>query len=376
VTLENIGRNTCGTNMIYLKPLQKSVRVEREVMQHQIKISVVIPVYNAENYIDELFGSILGQSLKEIEVVCVDDGSIDKTRELLKEYKEKDARIVVIEQENKGTAAASNAGLYAARGEYIFFVDCDDTVAAGALEKSYSLACRYKADMVLFNAEYVFEDQLEDGLVLEDIKRTSKLRTGYEKYNPTDGPTLFSIMSANKDYRIPLWRYLFKKFFLDANEICFTDGILHQDVEFSFKANMLAENVAFCEDVFYYHRIRQGSVLTTKNPRRDEYSHIIVQKKMQDFLVTIKVELSEEAFIAANGYLANRRKWILNKCLNYFIVNQSDKDFMEAFMTLDDNGDISAMIDSVIDHEKAPSEISVFRRAIRRFRNSFRNRIS
>ena len=95
-------------------------------IMNEIKVSVIIPVYNTENYLRECLDSVLAQTLREIEVICVDDGSTDNSLNILKEYQNKDTRIVVLTQENRSAGAARNYGLSIAKGKYLSFLDSDD----------------------------------------------------------------------------------------------------------------------------------------------------------------------------------------------------------------------------------------------------------
>ena len=106
----------------------------------QIKVSVVIPVYNVERYLGECLDSVLTQSLDAIEVVCVDDGSSDSSAQILRDYAGRDPRVVNIFQENSGQSAARNAGTAAARGEYVLYLDSDDLLLPGALAQQIGRA--------------------------------------------------------------------------------------------------------------------------------------------------------------------------------------------------------------------------------------------
>ena len=97
-------------------------------MQEEVKISIIIPVYNVEKYLHECLDSIINQTFKDLEIICVDDGSTDKSSEILEEYEQKDKRFTVISQPNKGVSAARNRGMQQAKGKYIMFVDSDDYV--------------------------------------------------------------------------------------------------------------------------------------------------------------------------------------------------------------------------------------------------------
>ena len=115
----------------------------------EIKVSVIIPVYNAEEHLEQCLDSILCQTLKEIEIICVDDGSKDSSPAILAEYAKKDNRVRVIRQENGGAGKARNTGLSAAKGKYLSFLDADDFSQPEMLEKAFnnqegsgSLVCR------------------------------------------------------------------------------------------------------------------------------------------------------------------------------------------------------------------------------------------
>ena len=115
-----------------------------------IKVSVIIPVYNVQDYLRECLDSILNQTLKELELICVDDGSTDKSLEILREYEKKDNRVIVLTQHNKGAGAARNKGLEIARGEYLSFLDSDDFFATGMLEESYRKCKKENAEVCVY----------------------------------------------------------------------------------------------------------------------------------------------------------------------------------------------------------------------------------
>ena len=114
------------------------------------KVSIIVPVYNTEPWLRECMDSLVNQTLKEIEIICVDDGSPDNCGKILDEYAKKDTRIIVIHQKNQGVSAARNAGLDVASGEYITFVDSDDYVDLNTYEKMYNLAKKDEIDILQF----------------------------------------------------------------------------------------------------------------------------------------------------------------------------------------------------------------------------------
>ena len=117
-----------------------------------VEISVVIPVYNVEDYLEECLDSIVNQTFTDLEIICVNDGSKDNSLEILNEYAKKDDRIIVIDQENGGHAVATNVGMEYATGKYLFLMDSDDSLKLDALELTYNAAEEKNVDFVLFQA--------------------------------------------------------------------------------------------------------------------------------------------------------------------------------------------------------------------------------
>lgn len=116
---------------------------------NKIKVSVIVPVYNVEKYLKEAMDCIINQTLKEIEIICVDDGSTDSSLDILNKYADKDNRIIILEQENQGAGVARNTGLDIARGEYLSFLDPDDFFELTLLEEFYEKAISCDADIVV-----------------------------------------------------------------------------------------------------------------------------------------------------------------------------------------------------------------------------------
>ena len=118
-----------------------------------IKVSVIIPMYNVEKYIGQCVESVCGQTLRELEVICIDDGSNDATAQVVESLREKDERVSLVVQRNQGVSASRNAGLKLARGEYISFLDSDDYLKENALEILYAEAKEKELDELFYNAE-------------------------------------------------------------------------------------------------------------------------------------------------------------------------------------------------------------------------------
>ena len=143
------------------------------------KVSVIIPVYNVELYLHQCMDSIIGQTLTDIEIICIDDGSTDSSFSILQEYAEKDNRIIVLQQENSGAGIARNAGMKIAQGEYLSILDSDDYFEPEMLEKAYLQCEKDKADICVFRSDrYNMQKH-----VYEDISWTIK-----ERYLPKEIP--------------------------------------------------------------------------------------------------------------------------------------------------------------------------------------------
>lgn len=153
-------------------------------MQEEVKISIIIPVYNVEKYLHECLDSIINQTFTDIEIICVDDGSTDKSSEILEEYEQKDKRFTVISQPNKGVSAARNRGMQQAKGKYIMFVDSDDYIASNACELIYNSAEEKRCDILLF-PHYNFSASTcrDDGRLLDLYITLKDNTTTFKEYS-------------------------------------------------------------------------------------------------------------------------------------------------------------------------------------------------
>ena len=145
-----------------------------------IKTSVIIPVYNTEKYLCECLESVLNQSQKELEIIAVDDGSTDCSLDILHRYKKLYSNIQVYSQENKRQGVARNNGLQQAKGEYIYFLDSDDTIDPETLEDCYKYAKEKNLDIVLFDSKVIIEGELPDGFQPDSFDRR-KIVTEHKK---------------------------------------------------------------------------------------------------------------------------------------------------------------------------------------------------
>lgn len=240
------------------------------MVSKNIKVSVIIPIYNTEKYLNACLDSICNQTLTDIEIICVNDGSTDSCGEILSEYKMHDDRIVIINQSNRGLSVARNKGLGVAKGEYIQFVDSDDMLVKNALEYASNVADKNNLDVFYFDAEVCFES-------IELEKKHSAYETYYnrpDKYNSlVSGEKLFTALINDDKYRMAAWLQFSKRSFLDNSNIKFIEGIVHEDNHFTTAVMLEAKRVLHENKKLYVRRVREDSIMTSTQRFANVYGY-------------------------------------------------------------------------------------------------------
>ena len=219
----------------------------------EIKVSIIVPVYNSEKYLEDCLNSLFNQSLKDIEIICVNNGSTDSSLKILNRYKNSDDRFIVISQENKGVSDARNIGIKNAKGEYITFLDSDDWLDVEACEKLYNTAKSKKSDILLFSHyRYSKNSVVEDDRLLYLSKMLNGENTTFDK-------DYESILSS------PLG--LCGKFYLTSliknNSVCFPTNInFGEDRVFFINACINSKAINAINSPFYYYRINTENSLS------------------------------------------------------------------------------------------------------------------
>lgn len=213
-----------------------------------VKVSVIMPVYNAEDYLKQSVDCILDQTLDDLELICVDDGSVDGSLAMLNEFAEKDKRIKVYHQENRGGGAARNVAITHAVGEYLYCMDADDMIDLDALEKLYYLALRRDLDMIIFQA------------INYDDKLDKKYHNDY--YDMCDladfvGEKVFSIDDL-EDYIFKIsvtpWCKFYNLDFVKRADAQFAEGLIFHDNTFYWDVIFNAERIYFLREFLYTRR--------------------------------------------------------------------------------------------------------------------------
>lgn len=238
-----------------------------------MKISVVVPVYNVETYLCQCLDSVFEQHTENFEVICIDDGSTDKSAEILKEYSGRYSNMKVINQKNAGLSAARNAGINAAQGDYILFLDSDDWLEVNALDVLQHTI--NGEDLICFNGRRYFED---GAVETPDNGIDEKGLTGWEYYNK------YALVSRKFHFVCVVLR-LYKREFLFKNKLSFEEGLLHEDNLFTPVACYYAGRVKVIPDILYVYRIRSGSI-TFKRNIINLYAQLKIADKLADFFIS------------------------------------------------------------------------------------------
>lgn len=315
-------------------------------MNQDVKVSILIPIYNVEKYLRQCLDSVISQTLKDIEIICLNDGSTDSSLEIIKEYAKKDSRIVIVDKKNSGYGDSMNRGLKKASGEYIGIVESDDFIELNAFETLYNLAKEFDADVVRSNyfhfkggknTKYCYVDPHDIGRLVDPASRT----------------WIF--------YQAPaIWSAIYKRSFIEDHKIDFlpTPGASYQDTGFNFKVWASTHKAVFTDEAFLHYRLdnesssvnNPGKVYNVckeyaeieeylrKNNLYDSYAEIMQMAKFGAYYWNIYrlapdlrrgfVERTKKEFLAAYDEKTLNKSLFLNidqwKLLNYIISHSID----------------------------------------------------
>ena len=216
------------------------------------EISVIVPVYNVENYLEKCLDTIVNQTFSDIEIVCVNDGSTDNSRKILEKYKENDSRIIIIDKENGGLSSARNAGLKVATGKYISFIDSDDWVDLTMLEKLYQNITSLNTDISICSVN-LYDEQEQKIKDAESYFNLSYFDSSFDGKAFSYKDTKDFLM----DVCVMAWNKLYRKSFLDECKAEFPDGLIFEDGPFFFSIFFKTQRVSIVRDFLYYYRINR-----------------------------------------------------------------------------------------------------------------------
>lgn len=235
-----------------------------------IKISIIVPVYNVEKYLSRCLDNLINQTLKDIEIICVNDGSKDSSAEILETYAQKDKRIVILNQENAGLSVARNNGMDIAKGEYIGFVDSDDWVDLDFFEKLYNTAIKYDCEIAV--ADFIRE---------HPTKKIKRLNLTEEKvYKTTEEKYLVC-----KTYREGcVWNKIYKTEFLKSINLKFVAGMYYEDRDFTARSLHFSKKLVTVPNTYYRYFVNPKSIVKKGLNKIQNEHYILVRQQVLQFI--------------------------------------------------------------------------------------------
>jgi len=240
-----------------------------------VKVSVVIPVYNTAEYLSEAVNSILQQSLQEIEIIAINDGSEDDSLQILKQLSLTDSRIKVISfDKNVGVSVCRNKGIEVARGEFLYFFDSDDILGEDCLELCYQRMMDQDFDFLIFDGVSFYQGDMTTGF------NPNYERTRYLSKNVYTGTEILKELNQHKGYSCSVCLCFIRKDYLTAIKLKFLPGVLYEDVLFTIILYLSAQKVGFIQRSFFRRRIRPNSTMTSSVNQKNINYRLIVCKEI------------------------------------------------------------------------------------------------
>lgn len=298
----------------------------KELKQTDVKVSILIPIYNVEAYLVQCLESVRDQTLKNIEIICVDDGSTDTSLEILRQYEKNDSRIKVYSKPNSGYGHTINYGLERSCGKYIVIVESDDFIDERGVEALYEYAEKYRAD-------YVRSDYYE---YYQGKDKTNNSLSAYPYdmvFSTAEYPSMFYSIAVSP------WACIYRKEFLEENNIKMneTAGASFQDNSWQFMVLLKAKRIVFFKDTFYHYRIDNLSS-SVNDPKKvfcvaDEKCYM--ERKMEEYHIS-----DSNVFVAFAKFIYVLYKWNYNRVAEEFqyafllewkneILKQKNRGFLD-----------------------------------------------
>lgn len=297
------------------------------------KISIIIPVFNVEKYLPKCLDSVLNQSLKDIEIICVNDGSTDRSLDILMQYAQKDRRVVVIDQSNRGAGAARNKGIAIAKGEFIAFVDSDDAISNEMYSRLYTKGKQEHSDMVL-NAQV----KLSNGKIHYFTDASTMYLMEERPFTIKDFPVILNSCF--------LWNRIYRREFIVENQFLIPEGRrFAEDLLFCTQTSACAKSISCISEPYYIYNIREGSLTDSLNKSKDKSDYVKAIAETKTFLKSIgKYEYCKKDFLT---FCMN----IAFPLLNNIKTRYDSKNFFKGLCTVLDEDDYKTLKDVPISKE-------------------------
>lgn len=263
-----------------------------------MNLSIIIPIYNIETYLDRCLRSVFSLELSDFEVICVNDGSTDSSQTIIDKYAAEYPNLICVKQKNQGLSAARNSGMALAQGKYIFFLDGDDTLIDN-LSLANALHICFQNDLDLFIGNALVDGQ---NTYLQNYPKNDKNISGLEMMQV--------FMNNNRSLIEPVWCYIYSKAFLNTHQLQFKKGIYHEDILFTPQVLYLAER-CMCKNISFvnYQTHRAGAITTTttlkhltdkKDTARELYYFFQSKSTLEPITHRIIFDIYRDVIISAN----------------------------------------------------------------------------
>ena len=286
---------------------------------NEVLVSIIIPIYNVEKYIKKCIDSVINQTWRNLEIICVNDGTKDNSMEIVGRKATEDSRIIIVNIENSGLSVARNTGIEKATGKYIYFLDSDDWLAEDAIETLVNCAEENSLDVLQFNAECIFESD-----------EIAQRQSGYAKYyvrkgqypGVYDGEEFFIRMVQNGDFKPSACLIFTNRNFLESIMLRFYPGILHEDNLFTICLLQRAGRMMFIDVPLYKRLVREASITSGEKGVKHAYGFYICHRECVRALS--KCRYSEAYFSTLEKYLELMKKNV------YLNIKNLDHEFIKA----------------------------------------------
>lgn len=219
-----------------------------------MELSIIVPIYNVEDYLEECLESLYNIKNIELEIILVNDGSKDNSFKIMEKFKDMyPEKTVLINKENGGLSSARNAGMKAAVGEYISFIDSDDFIDVDEFERFFKEGQKDKLDVIVGNMRYYTPEKTGDPLFRSDMIKNSGILKGVDFF--------WELFQKPKCFREEVVDDIYRREFLLKNDIWFNENIVHEDSEFTPLVYLKAEKIRYIDRAFYFYRQRTGSIM-------------------------------------------------------------------------------------------------------------------
>lgn len=242
------------------------------------KVSIIVPVYNTSQYLEKCLSSLINQTLKDIEIICIDDGSEDDSLSILEQFAQKDNRIIIINQTNKGPSAARNIGIKNAKGEFIGLLDSDDFVDLDFYEKLYDAATKNNCDVAC-------------ATIIRKRTNSEKYRVHY-----TAEDIFVTLKEKLEACNVPKCCYVWNKIYKSdlVKENPFTEGVYFEDVLWTPEILKKSNKMISVPDISYYYMVNNNSIVKKPNAKKQTDSYN-AKKYIINFFDENKIELPHKA---------------------------------------------------------------------------------